>query len=118
MLYRDISKLRILLFTQPIRMSLSFDGLISLVLQEYGLDPRQPCLFVFGNKGRDKVKVLYFDRSGFAIWYKRLEKEKFFWLESREGYVTLEHRQFQWLLEGIDLSAVKTHAPCDFRYYS
>ena len=57
----------------------SINGLVTIVEQEMQLSPFAPALFVFCNRNRDRVKVLYWDQTGFCLWYKRLEKEKFKW---------------------------------------
>ena len=57
----------------------SINGLAALVESELALSAMSGALFVFCNKGRDKLKILYWDRTGFALWYKRLEKDKFKW---------------------------------------
>lgn len=54
-------------------------GLSALVQDQMKLSPFKKYLFIFCNKGRDKLKVLYWDETGFALWYKVLEKEKFKW---------------------------------------
>ena len=64
-LYRDVVDFR-----------KSINGLIVVVEQQMQLSPFQDALFVFCNKKRDKVKILYWDRTGFALWYKRLEKHR------------------------------------------
>ncbi len=61
-------------------MRKSIDGLAALVEQEMDLSPAQEVLFVFCNRGRDKIKLLYWERNGFVVWYKRLEKQRFCWL--------------------------------------
>jgi transposase len=57
----------------------SINGLVLIVEQEMKLSPLADALFVFCNKGRDKAKVVYWDRTGFCLWYKRLEKVRFKW---------------------------------------
>ena len=55
----------------------SINGLSILVEEQLGLSPFGPQLFVFCNRKRDKLKILYWERSGFVLWYKRLEKQRF-----------------------------------------
>ncbi len=64
----------------------------------------EPHLFVFMGRKRDSMKVLYFDRSGFALWQKRLERDKFPWPKSHaDATVKITPEQFSWLLEGYDV---------------
>ena len=73
----------VFLCRKPVDMRKSINGLSILVEQELDLDPFTASLFVFCNRKRDKIKVLYFERSGFVLWYKRLEKARFPWLGVR-----------------------------------
>ena len=82
----------------------SINGLVMIVEQEMELSPFTPALFVFCNKNRDRVKVLYWDQTGFCLWYKRLEKEKFKWPRRHPtSMMTLSETQWQWLLSGYDI---------------
>lgn len=56
-------------------MRKSIDGLAGIVENELELNPLEPALFVFCNRGRDKIKILYWENNGFVLWYKRLEKQ-------------------------------------------
>lgn len=88
----------------PIDFRKSIDGLSALVQQELALDPFGSALYVFINRQRNKMKVLYWHRNGFCLWYKRLEAEKFAWPDDDEAAThTLDIAQFEWLLEGFDL---------------
>jgi hypothetical protein len=55
------------------------DGLCLIVQDEMMLNPFENYLFIFCNAKRDKIKVLYWDKTGFALWYKRLERDKYKW---------------------------------------
>jgi len=82
----------------------SINGLVIIVEQEMELSPFTPALFVFCNKNRDRIKVLYWDQTGFCLWYKRLEKEKFKWPRRYPAsMMTLSETQWQWLLSGYDI---------------
>ena len=71
------SAVRIFLCTRPTDLRKSFDGLTGLVQECFGQDPLTGHLFLFLNRRRDRIKILYFDRDGLAIWYKRLEVGSF-----------------------------------------
>lgn len=80
-----------------------------------GLSLFDSALFVFCNKQRDKLKILYWDSSGFCLWYKRLEKEKFKWphKDSRD-VISLDEEQLHWLLRGFDINQLKPHQRLHF----
>ena len=100
---------RISLCTSPIDMRKSFNGLLGIVRGSLRVDPLTPAFFVFFNRSRDKIKILYWDNDGFAIWYKRLEKGTFHLTlpDTGKTSVTLTRAQLAMLLEGIDFQNVK-----------
>jgi transposase len=92
------------------------NGLSVVVEEQLAHDPFSGHLFVFINKGRDKIKALYWERSGFCLWQKRLEKERFKWPEHLPGAVlTLDGQQLNWLLDGYDLAAMRPHRSLCYR---
>jgi len=93
----------------------SIDGLSALVTTTLGRDPYAAALYVFTNRRRDKVKVLYWERCGFVLWYKRLERARFPWPRPGEGPdAALTGRELNWLLDGIDLFALAPHAALSY----
>jgi transposase len=90
-------------------MRKSFDGLHALVTQTMELDPFAGHLFVFGNRRRDRVKILYWDRDGFAVWAKRLEQGTYAlpFEDSGERRGEITAQELGALLSGIDLSQAK-----------
>ena len=94
----------------------SIDGLSSLVEQALGLDPFNAALYVFTNRRYDKLKILYWDRSGFALWYKRLEKARFRWPRDETlRVVEMTGRELGWLLDGIDFFRLTPHETLTYR---
>ncbi len=89
---------RIFLCKDPINMRKSFEGLSAIVEQLFPGELLSGALFVFLNREKSHMKVLFWDRDGFAIWYKRLEKGTF----KRGVLDTLDRRDFMMLLEGIE----------------
>lgn len=99
----------------PVDMRQAINGLSGIVEAAKMGDLMGPYLFVFCNRRRNLMKILYFDKSGFALWLKRLEKEKFPWPKKFEGnVVSLTPDQFSWLLDGYDVWKMK---PFEKLYY-
>lgn len=91
------------------------NGLSVLVEDTLCLDPFSEHLFVFCNRRRNRVKILYWERSGFCLWQKRLEKARFHWpRKNSEEIVTLTSQQLNWLLDGYDIMRMKPHEKLDF----
>ena len=95
----------------------SIDGLSCIVGSDFSEDPFQKNLFVFVNRKRDKVKMLYWDRTGYALWYKRLEKGRFKWPKGGKDTVELSREQLEWLLQGIDISKIRPHKELYFQKF-
>lgn len=82
----------------------SINGLSLIVEQQMQISPFNGSVYVFCSKGRDKLKVLYWDKTGFALWYKRLEKDKFKWpTKLNSQSLNLSEQQLHWLLNGFDV---------------
>ncbi len=112
---RPGEEVEVFLCRDAVDMRKSINGLSVLVEQALGLDPFAEQLFVFCNRKRDKVKILYWERSGFVLWYKRLEKERFPWpREGGEAVVSMTGRELNWLLDGIDWFRLKPHASLSY----
>jgi len=99
------------LATQPVDMRKSINGLSVLVADQLALNPLNGQMFVFYNRYRDKIKILYWDRNGFCLWYKRLEKHRFHIPTDISGdCIELSSDQLSWLLAGLNISEIKGHA--------
>ena|SRR5690349_18062724 len=113
---RPHESVAVYLCCEPIDLRKSIDGLAAWTEQELALDPFGPALFVFCNRKRDKVKVLYWERSGFVLWYKRLEKERFPWpMPAAQPAVQVTGRELNWLLDGLDVFRVRPHETLAYR---
>lgn len=86
----------------------SINGLSALVETELELNVLSGAVFVFCNKGRDKLKILYWDNTGFALWYKRLDNDKFKWPKTNQATLNLNEQQLHWLLSGVDVIGHQT----------
>lgn len=91
----------------------SIDGLAALVSYSFDLNPLSGSLFVFCNRDRDKLKILFWDHNGFWLYYRRLERGRFRWPKPSEGGAPLAitRRQLQWLLDGLSLEQRQAHKP-------
>ncbi len=86
------------------------NGLAILVEQALEHDPFSEQLFVFCNRQRNKIKMLYWESSGFCLWQKCLEKARFKWPRQEDNaVVTLTGQQLNWLLDGYDIMRLKPH---------
>ena len=106
---RAISEFRgVFIHRDPVDMRKAINGLSEIVESEGMGELMGPYLFVFCGRRRHSIKILYFDKSGFALWQKRLEKERFPWPKKHEdGVVRLTPSQMQWLLDGYDVWKMK-----------
>lgn len=110
-----VEPLAIYLHKQPVDFRKSINGLAVIVEEQMQHSSLSGALFVFCNKQRDKLKVLYWDSTGFCLWYKRLERDKFKWPKHLSGSsVELTERQWQWLLEGFDIEKMQGHAALNY----
>jgi len=116
-MFVDVSQ--VYLHRQPVDFRKSINGLSLIVEQEMSLSPFSEALFLFCNRSRDKLKILYWDKSGFCLWYKRLETEKFKWPRKlADDVVRLTEEQLHWLLTGYDITAMKPHQTLNYKLLS
>ncbi len=97
-------------------MRKSINGLSVLVEQAMDLNPFEGDLFVFCNRRRNMIKILYWDKNGFALWLKRLEKHRFHWPTTTKEVVSLSAKELEWLLAGLDYT--NAHVRLNYRYAS
>lgn len=98
--------MRVFVASVPVDLRRSFDSLAACTEQLLQQDPLSGHLFVFRNRPGDRVKILYWDRTGYCLWYKRLEKGTFH-LPSGPGGVEISTAELVLLLEGIDLAGAR-----------
>ncbi|MBP7597891.1 MAG: IS66 family insertion sequence element accessory protein TnpB [Pseudoxanthomonas sp.] len=97
-------------------MRKSIDGLAATVVAELALDPLSAHWFVFCNRGRDKLKILYWDHNGFWLYYRRLERGRFSWpAQAPSAALSITARQLAWLLDGLALDQSRAHRAVDAR---
>lgn len=98
------------LHREPVDFRQSINGLSALVEGTLGHSPLSGALFLFCNRHRNKLKLLYWDRTGFALWYKRLEEARFQWPRRwPDTVITLTEDQLHGLLQGYDIAHLQPH---------
>ncbi len=99
------SSVKIFIYTQPADMRSGFNKLSMLTESFMQNDPFSGHLFVFFNKTGDKCKILFWDRTGFVVWYKRLEEGTYEKLKypPKTSSLEVDVARLSWILEGIDL---------------
>ncbi len=100
---------RVWLCTEPTDMRKSFNGLSAAVKHCLSENPLSGHLYVFINRRRTQMKILYFDRTGYAVWSKRLERGQFVMHPGGDRKEALSFAQLQCLLEGIELKNTKRY---------
>lgn len=97
---------RVFVASVPVDLRRSFDSLAACTQELLQQDPLSGHLFVFRNRQGDRIKILYWDRTGYCLWYKRLEKGTFR-LPSSPGAAEISAAELVLLLEGIDLAGAR-----------
>ncbi|KVO18998.1 IS66 family insertion sequence element accessory protein TnpB [Burkholderia ubonensis] len=113
-MFRFDEGLKVYLHRDPVDFRMGINGLLILVEQAMRLNPMTSALFVFGNRRRDRIKILGWGGNGFWLLLKRLEADRFVWPNGGDT-ITLSAEQLHWLLDGIDLAVIQKHPQ---RYYA
>lgn len=90
------------LYPEPVDFRRQIDGLVLMVANHLELNPTSGQLFLFRDRGAKKIKMLWWDRNGFWLLYKRLEKGRLKFPSSKERVMQLTRDQLSWLLSGLD----------------
>jgi transposase len=91
----------------PVDFRMAFDSLAAITQTVLKLDPLCGHLFVFHNKKRDRIKILYWQYNGFCLWYKRLEAGKYRFPKLDQETIGISREELGFLLEGIDISKIQ-----------
>ena len=116
MMRPDAKVEKVYLYPKPVDFRKSIDGLAALVEAELELSLFSDTLFVFANRQRSRIKILYWHRNGFCLWQKRLEKERFAWPAPGSAMtLRVSKKELEWLLEGFDLWANYPHKTLNYQ---
>lgn len=115
MIRPDIDVDAVYLCRKPVDMRCQMNGLSAIVEGVLEKNPFEGALFVFINKGRDRLKILCCQTNGFVVYYKKLEAEKFSWpLKESEKSISITGKELSWLLEGYNIFDLKPHQKLHF----
>jgi transposase len=117
-MFRLAADLRVYLHREPIDFRSGINSLAIIVEQSMGLSPFERAVFAFCNRRRNRIKLLFYDRCGFVMLLRRLEEDKFHWPRRPQSVMTLSTEQLHWLLDGIDIEAVRRHPDRQYRHAS
>lgn len=104
----------ILLCTKPVDFRKAIDGLVDIVLSDLNVEPRTN-IFIFYNRGRDKIKVLAWHKNGFVLLLKRLEKGQFFSALDEADLASITPQQLSWLIAGLNWVAMTEWGELEYR---
>lgn len=98
----DLQKFRFFIRPGITDLRKAINGLTLLVQNEMKNDPFSKCLFLFCNSTRKNIKIIYWDKNGFCLWQKKLEKQKFPWPSTEQEAKEISYEELKLLLSGID----------------
>lgn len=109
---------KIYLYRKGVDFRCSIDGLSALVTTQMKGDPKQG-IYLFINRGKDKIKCLFWHKNGFALLYKRLEQGRFsLGLDTRSGAIEVNFDEFTWLLAGLEWDKMKQWGELSYDKFS
>jgi len=111
----DLSKIEnIYLYNGYTDLRKSIDGLVIIINDDFDISELKNKIFIFCNKGKDRLKIIEKDGTGFWLYQRRLSFGKFRWPRYKNGKLLIEKRQLLWLLEGLDVEQKYAHKEVNF----
>lgn len=104
-------------YRRPVDFRNQIDGLVTIISDHLKMNPTDGQIFVFRNKGFDRVKVLYYDRNGFWLLYRRLEDGRFNFPDVDDVTMAINQDQFNWLLSGLSMTEHKPMKACNYSHF-
>lgn len=95
----------------------AINGLVLLILEQFEMAPNDGSVYVFYNRNADRVKCLFWDKNGFVLYHKRLERGRFKLGKQADGSYLITHQQLDWLLAGLDFKLMAEFPQLDFTHY-
>lgn len=104
-------------YPTPVDFRKQLDGLMHLIADVLNKNPTSGELFIFRNRTRDKLKMLYWDGHGYWLLYKRIERGRFKFPNQNDAAINIHYDQFQWLLSGLDFTHYQTREKLKIKYH-
>ncbi|MCO1345951.1 IS66 family insertion sequence element accessory protein TnpB (plasmid) [Burkholderia multivorans] len=117
-MFRFDDDLKVYLHRDPVDFRYGMNSLSILVEQSMRLNPMDASLYVFGNRRRDRIKILGWDGNGFWLLMKRLEADRFTWPDKKTEVVTMTTELLHALLDGDDITTIRRHPKREYRRVS
>ena len=95
----------------------AINGLAALIAEQFEMAPNDGSVYVFYNRNADRVKCLFWDKNGFVLYHKRLERGRFKLGKNADGSYFISHQQLDWLLAGLDFRLMAEFPELDFTHY-
>src|SRR3990167_1234869 len=109
---------KVFIHLEPTDMRKSIDGLCALIVDQFQMKPQSTDLFVFYNQSKNKVKIVYWDRNGFILHYKRLERGRFIFSKMNSGgTIEITEDQLSWLLAGLNFQLMNEFSELNYSEY-
>lgn len=102
---------------KPIDCRKAINGLAALIVEQFETSVNDGSVYVFYNRGCDRVKCLFWDKNGFVLYHKRLERGRFKMSKTANGAYVISQNQLSWLLAGLDFQLMDEFKALDFAHY-
>jgi transposase len=114
---RLMENTRIYVAAKAVDCRKAINGLAVLIVEQFEMAPNDGSVYVFYNRSADRVKCLFWDKNGFVLYHKRLERGRFKLGKSADGSYTITHQQLDWLLAGLDFKLMNEFKGLDYTNY-
>ena len=108
---------RVYVAAEPIDFRKAINGLAALVVEQFNAPVNDGSVYVFTSRDCSRVKCLFWDKNGFVLYHKRLERGKFKFNKQPDGSCIITHQQLDWLLAGLDFMLMVEFPMLDFSQY-
>ena len=110
--------IKLYFYTDSVDMRKSINGLSSIVMDELKLSPNNGSVYIFCNRAKDKMKILFYDRNGFVLYYKIMDQKKFYSIIGVDkDYKEISFEQLDWLLAGLDIEIMQDFPEVKYSHF-